>query len=90
MAKIKQKKLTGVADRLEENKALFKKYLIRHNWTHADINDYQWFNNKHGTTFYGKQTDKLLKNTNGICIYTSGNVWIGYWDNKGDLTRPWI
>jgi hypothetical protein len=91
VTKVKQLGHPGVSSKLDENKALFKQYLVKNKWTLADMNDHQWFTDKYRFTCYGPQTGNYLGNTNGIKIYPEyGVVRIAHFDQDGRETRPYI
>ena len=90
VTKVREIQKHDIADRLEQNKAKFKQYLIKQNWTETDMNTHKWKNDIIGYTVYGKITGKELINTNGVKIYPNGSVFISHFDQDGIRTRPMI
>ena len=82
VTKVRELKQNYTADLLEENKAKFKQYLIKQNWSQVDMTTHKCFKDNKGYTCYGKQTDNRLINTNGVKIYP--------YDGDVDVTKPRI
>ena len=80
---IKREELAFSADHLEEKKAEFKELLKEMKFTYTDMKSP--FTNEKGWIYRGIETNNRLRNTNGICIYPNGQVFIGYFNGVGDL-----
>ena len=80
------------------------KYLKDQAWTVNDLNDHQWRMDGDDDLIYGKITDnndlygeghmkgKFVSEicTNGICINPKGWVWIGYYEEHGYISNPYL
>ena len=78
------------ADRLLANMDQAIDFLKRNNYTNADMTSHQWVTVKDGFYSYGKMTDGLLRNTNGVMIWPDGGVTICHFDHRGMPTKPMI
>ena len=68
VTKVRQLGYDETADQLEQNKPKFKQYLRENNWTEADLTSQWTIEDDDYLHVYGKITDGMLKNTNGIHI----------------------
>ena len=89
MAKVRQEKHNETAERLEEKKAEFKQYLIKQNWTEADMLNHEWID-RDGVHTLGHIENYYIRNSNGICIYPSGLVQIGWFDRNSRSVANYI
>ena len=78
-----------------KNKPALFKYFDDRKWTVTDFEQTEW--NKcpnYNTYFLGKQKNKYgaCINCNGVMIFADygGRVYIGTYDNIGDITKPYI
>jgi len=79
--KLESLKLKRTEKNLVKNKAKVLKFLKDHKWTATDMTSHKWFKGKYNTLYFGKQTGKYLKNTNGIMVYPmDGYVYIAYFN----------
>ena len=86
----KHKNWHRCADHLEENKAQAKQFLIKHFLTKAYMTDSEWNTDKNGHIVFGKMTNNMLINTNGVRINPYGDVLIAHFDQDGLPTTPYI
>ena len=89
VAKVKQLGYNESGDKLEENKALIKQYLIKHNWTRSDMG-HEWGIDKYGDHVLGKIINNNLINTNAVKIYPDGLVYIAHLNHIGVWTKPYV
>ena len=91
VTKVRQEGLNDTAYRLDQNKHRIKQYLKNNKWLWSDMATHQWQRVQNDTTHvYGQITDNDLRNCKGICINYYGNVYIGYHDQYGRPTKPYI
>ena len=89
VTKVRQLGYHKTADKLEQKKAQAKQYLIKQNWTQADMTGHSWGKDYNEQIVYGKMTSNHLRNTKGVCISPHG-VMISYFDQGGYAISPKI
>ena len=90
MSKARNEKYNRIAEKLEENKDKFKEFLIKQNWTIADMSG-EWGTDENNDHVFGHITDNRLANTNGIKInpYLE-DVYITFYNEDGDNVGSYI
>ena len=81
-----------LATRLLENRDQVVTYLIKNNWTSADMNDHAWKTDEYGLQMYfGKMIGNKLISTNGVILHLEFEiVYISYFDQDGLSIKPFI
>ena len=90
VTKLGELNFPGVAVKLLKNKEEVIQYLIKNEWTPADMTS-QWEAGEFDNHVLGKETDGLglLRNTKGVMIYPC-RVYIAHFNEDGGVTKPFI